>query len=98
MKESNRNNLIHSLSDVQSNQIGENTHIWQFCVVLEGAGIGGECNICSHCFIENDVVVGNRVTAPHWDASFNTPLKKSPTGSRRHSSLGRNSLAMIRWR
>ena len=24
--------------------------------------IGDECNICSHCFIENDVVIGNRVT------------------------------------
>jgi acetyltransferase-like isoleucine patch superfamily enzyme/dTDP-4-dehydrorhamnose 3,5-epimerase-like enzyme len=54
--------MIHITSDVQSNSIGENTSIWQFCVVLSGAQIGCDCNICSHCFIENDVVVGDRVT------------------------------------
>jgi UDP-2-acetamido-3-amino-2,3-dideoxy-glucuronate N-acetyltransferase len=31
-------------------------------VVLPGAKIGQDCNICSHCLIENDVVVGDRVT------------------------------------
>lgn len=54
--------MIHPLSDVQSANIGEGTNIWQFCVVLPNARIGAECNICSHCFIENDVVIGNRVT------------------------------------
>ena len=55
-------NRIHPLSDVQSPSIGEGTSVWQFCVVLEGAQIGADCNICSHCFIENDVIVGDRVT------------------------------------
>lgn len=54
--------MIHSLSDVQSRNIGENTNIWQFCVVLPDAVIGDNCNICSHCFVENDVIVGNNVT------------------------------------
>lgn len=54
--------MIHSLSDVQSKQIGENTNIWQFVVVLAGAKIGSGCNICANCFIENDVVVGDNVT------------------------------------
>ena len=54
--------VIHPLSDVQSRHIGEGTHIWQFCVVLPNARIGADCNICSHVFIENDVVIGNRVT------------------------------------
>lgn len=54
--------MIHSLADVQSNSIGKDTNIWQFCVVLKGAQIGKNCNICSHCFIENDVKVGNNVT------------------------------------
>jgi len=54
--------MIHPLSDVQSHNIGKNTSIWQFCVVLPGASIGSGCNICSHCFIENDVVIGNDVT------------------------------------
>lgn len=50
------------MTDVQSESIGFGTSIWQFCVVLPGAQIGNECNICSHCFIENDVIVGDRVT------------------------------------
>lgn len=53
---------IHPSSDVQTDQIGKGTRIWQYCVVLAGAKIGSECNICSHCFIENDVIIGNRVT------------------------------------
>lgn len=54
--------VIHPLSDVQSQSIGENTRIWQFVVILPGARIGADCNVCSHCFIENDVQVGDRVT------------------------------------
>ncbi len=54
--------MIHPLSDVQTENVGAGTNIWQFCVVLPGAQIGENCNICSHCFIENDVVVGNNVT------------------------------------
>lgn len=54
--------MIHPLSDVQSKNIGENTNIWQFCVVLPGAQIGKNCNICSHVFIENDVKIGDNVT------------------------------------
>ena len=54
--------MIHPLSDVQSKNIGKDTNIWQFCVVLPEAKIGENCNICSHCFIENDVIIGNNVT------------------------------------
>ncbi len=53
---------IHPLSDVQSSHIGEGTRIWQFCIVLPDAQIGSDCNICSHVIIENDVVIGDRVT------------------------------------
>ena len=53
---------IHPMSDVQSEAIGAGTSIWQFCVVLPRAQIGSNCNICSHCLIENDVIVGDRVT------------------------------------
>lgn len=52
----------HPLADVQATEIGEETKIWQFCVVLAGAKIGASCNICSHCLVEGDVVVGDRVT------------------------------------
>jgi acetyltransferase-like isoleucine patch superfamily enzyme len=54
--------FIHPSSDVQSKQIGEGTRIWQYVVILPGAVIGHNGNICSHCFIENKVVVGDRVT------------------------------------
>ena len=53
---------IHKLSDVQSKNIGKNTTIWQYCVVLPNAIIGEECNINAFVFIENDVRIGNRVT------------------------------------
>ena len=55
-------NFIHATADVQSTAIGADTRIWQFTVVLSDARIGANVNICSHCFIENDVVIGNRVT------------------------------------
>lgn len=54
--------MIHPLADVQTKQIGAGTNIWQFCVVLPGARIGSDCNLCAHVLIENDVVVGDRVT------------------------------------
>ncbi|MBF4437840.1 N-acetyltransferase, partial [Vibrio anguillarum] len=54
--------FIHELADVQSSNIGINTKIWQFSVVLPNAIIGKNCNICSHTFIENDVTIGNNVT------------------------------------
>ena len=54
--------FIHHLSDVQSTQVGSGTRIWQYTVVLAGAVIGRDCNICSHCFIENDASIGDRVT------------------------------------
>ncbi|WP_455207580.1 WxcM-like domain-containing protein [Kaarinaea lacus] len=54
--------MIHPLSDVQSQSIGEGTRIWQYVVILPGAKIGNDCNICNNVFIENKVLVGNRVT------------------------------------
>lgn len=53
---------IHPLSDVQSKNIGDNTNVWQFSVILANAVIGEDCNICAQVFIENDVTIGDRVT------------------------------------
>ena len=53
---------IHCSSDVQSLNIGENTTIWQYCVILKGAVIGDHCNINFNVFIENDVIIGDNVT------------------------------------
>lgn len=54
--------MIHPSSDVQTTNIGAGTRVWQFVVVLPNARIGSDCNICSHCLIENDVALGDRVT------------------------------------
>ncbi|MDO7171374.1 acyltransferase [Mariniflexile sp. AS56] len=54
--------FTHNLSDIQSKNIGDNTTIWQFVVVLKNAIIGKNCNICSHVFIENKVEIGDSVT------------------------------------
>jgi UDP-2-acetamido-3-amino-2,3-dideoxy-glucuronate N-acetyltransferase len=54
--------FIHTLADVHSGDIGTGSRIWQFAIVLPGAKIGQDCNICSHCLVENDVVIGDRVT------------------------------------
>ena len=53
---------IHSNSDVQTSDIGEGTTIWQSVVVLPKAKIGSNVNICAQCMVENDVIIGNRVT------------------------------------
>lgn len=52
----------HPNAIVETQIIGKNTRIWAFAHILPGAAIGEDCNICDHVFIENDVVVGNRVT------------------------------------
>jgi acetyltransferase-like isoleucine patch superfamily enzyme/dTDP-4-dehydrorhamnose 3,5-epimerase-like enzyme len=42
--------------------VGAGTRIWAFAHVLPGAEIGRACNICDHVFIENQVILGDRVT------------------------------------
>jgi UDP-2-acetamido-3-amino-2,3-dideoxy-glucuronate N-acetyltransferase len=54
--------MIHETSDVQSYDIGQNTSVWQYVVILPKAVIGSNTNICSHCLIENDVSIGSNVT------------------------------------
>ncbi len=54
--------FIHPLSDVKASVIGENTRIWQFCVIFQNAQIGANCNICANVFIEDDVILGDNVT------------------------------------
>ncbi len=53
---------VHPAAICETNAVGPGTRIWAFAHVLPGAVIGADCNICDHVFIENDVVVGDRVT------------------------------------
>lgn len=43
-------------------KIGSGTRIWAFAHVLGGAVVGKDCNLCDHTFVEQDVVIGDRVT------------------------------------
>ena len=47
---------------VDTPHVGAGTRVWEFTHVLAGARIGRDCNLNSHVFVENDVVVGDRVT------------------------------------
>ena len=53
---------FHPTALVETEHIGEGTQVWAYAHVLPGARIGRDCNICDHTFIENDVIVGHRVT------------------------------------
>ncbi len=53
---------VHPQGICESPHVGEGTRVWAFAHVLPGAVIGDDCNICDGVFIENDVVVGSRVT------------------------------------
>jgi acetyltransferase-like isoleucine patch superfamily enzyme len=52
----------HETAIVETATVGPGTRIWAFVHILAGARIGADCNICDHTFIENSVVVGDRVT------------------------------------
>lgn len=64
---------IHASADVQTINIGQDTVVWQYVVILAGARIGRNVNINAHCFIENDVQIGDRVTVKSgvylWDGA-----------------------------
>jgi acetyltransferase-like isoleucine patch superfamily enzyme len=54
--------FVHPSGICESTSVGPRTRVWAFAHVLPGARIGADCNICDGVFIENDVVVGDRVT------------------------------------
>ena len=59
---SKNNFFVHEKAICESTKVGCNSRIWAFAHVLPNAIIGSDCNICDGVFIENDVVVGDRVT------------------------------------
>jgi acetyltransferase-like isoleucine patch superfamily enzyme len=54
--------FIHPSAIIENDNIGPRTRIYAFVHILQGACIGADCNINDHCFIEGDVVLGDRVT------------------------------------
>lgn len=56
------NPLIHSTAIVDEGaQIGDNTKIWHWVHVSEGAIIGKNCTLGQGVFVGNDVTIGNNV-------------------------------------
>src|SRR5438552_10117299 len=62
IKEVTVGHFVHPQGICESHSVGNGTKVWAFAHVLPGAIIGQDCNICDHVFIENDVVLGDRVT------------------------------------
>src|SRR5215211_1613861 len=55
--------FIHEKAIVEPGAtLGAHTRIWAFAHVLPGATLGQDCNICDSVFIENQVLIGDRVT------------------------------------
>lgn len=54
--------FIHERAICESSYIGDGTRIWANAHVLAGAVIGSNCNLNDGVFVENDVIVGDRVT------------------------------------
>lgn len=55
--------FVHDRAIVEPGaKLGVGTRVWAFAHVLGGAVIGRDCNICDQTFVENDVVIGDRVT------------------------------------
>ncbi len=54
--------FVHPQGICEASSIGQGTRIWAFAHVLPGAVLGTDCNVCDHVLIENDVIVGDRVT------------------------------------
>lgn len=62
MSDPQRGPTVHEQGICESRNVGAGTFVWAFAHVLPGATLGADCNVCDHVFIENDVVVGDRVT------------------------------------
>ncbi|VVO02208.1 UDP-3-O-(3-hydroxymyristoyl)glucosamine N-acyltransferase [Pseudomonas fluorescens] len=62
MKNEKAEYFVHPNGLCESPHIGKDTKIWAFAHVLPQARLGSDCNICDNVFIENDVVIGDRVT------------------------------------
>lgn len=54
--------FVHPQGICESSNVGAGTRVWAFAHVLPGAQVGQDCNICDGVFVENNVVLGDRVT------------------------------------
>ena len=62
--------FVHPNGLCESEKVGAGTRVWAFAHVLPGAVIGADCNICDGAFVENDAVLGDRVTVKNGTLVF----------------------------
>ncbi len=92
----------HQLAIVETDAVGKGTRIWAFAHILPGAKIGADCNICDHTFIENDVVIGDRVTikcgVQVWDGvRLEDDVFVGPNATFTNDKLPRSGVHPERW-
>ena len=54
--------MIHPTALVETEQIGDSTHVWAYAHVMQGAQVGNHVNIGDHAFVEGGAIIGDRVT------------------------------------
>jgi acetyltransferase-like isoleucine patch superfamily enzyme len=57
-----QNYFVDAKATCETKNIGKGTRIWGYTHILSEARIGQDCNICEFVFIENEVIIGDRVT------------------------------------
>ena len=48
-------------NDFGSPYIGDNTKVWHFCHICQGARIGSDCVLGQNCYVGSGAVIGDRV-------------------------------------
>ncbi|MEJ2888014.1 acyltransferase [Actinomycetospora aeridis] len=61
---------VHPRGLCESTTVGAGTRIWAFAHVLDGAVVGRDCNVCDGVFVEDGVVLGDRVTVKNGTLLF----------------------------
>lgn len=61
---------IHPDARCETSSVGAGTRIWAFAHLLPGAVVGRDCKIGDHVFIEDGVVLGDRVTVKNASLLF----------------------------
>ena len=54
--------FVHPRGLAESSQIGQDTRVWAFAHVMDGAVVGKSCNIGECSFVESGAVLGDHVT------------------------------------
>jgi UDP-2-acetamido-3-amino-2,3-dideoxy-glucuronate N-acetyltransferase len=57
-----KNVRVHPTAILETDQVGEDSQIWAYTHIMQGASVGRNCNVGDHCFIETGASIGDNVT------------------------------------